>query len=267
MKSIFLLFFSIVLFSSCSSTREIQEDLKDDFNVPGRVASGRSMMYTYSSDRSDSTAVIVDYQYFTPQFSSGVMDSSYKDSVNATIERLVGWEEVGEAPVRLGPLTDSFFEGFVQRWVKEAEVMAEETESMMYSLDMGFELLDFDKYVELRNHAWSYTGGAHGNGYTNYFCFERLSGNRLFLNDFFSDMAMLQKIAESMFREEMDIPENDSLNDHGFWFENDQFALNENFCFRNDNLVIVFNPYEVAPYAAGTISLEIPFSELEGILK
>jgi hypothetical protein len=40
-----------------------------------------------------------------------------------------------------------------------------------------------------------------------------------------------------------------------------------NFFVDNNTLVILFAPYQVAPYAAGPQTLRIPFSQLSGILK
>lgn len=36
----------------------------------------------------------------------------------------------------------------------------------------------------------------------------------------------------------------------------------QNFIFEKENFVIIFNPYEVAPYAAGILEVKIPYSEL-----
>lgn len=43
-------------------------------------------------------------------------------------------------------------------------------------------------------------------------------------------------------------------------------ALTDNWYFSGSGLVIYFNCYDIAPYAAGIIKVEIPYSALEGIL-
>jgi len=52
------------------------------------------------------------------------------------------------------------------------------------------------------------------------------------------------------------------LEEYGFWFQGDAFEVNENFYFENGNIVFLFNPYEIAPYAGGTSELIIPLSDL-----
>lgn len=44
-------------------------------------------------------------------------------------------------------------------------------------------------------------------------------------------------------------------------------TMTENWYFTSDGLTLYFNQYEIAPYAAGIIKVEIPYASLEGILK
>lgn len=52
---------------------------------------------------------------------------------------------------------------------------------------------------------------------------------------------------------------------------NDRFSGNsvstENWYLSTNGLCIYFSPYDIAPYAAGTITAEIPYSQLNGILR
>ena len=41
----------------------------------------------------------------------------------------------------------------------------------------------------------------------------------------------------------------------------------QNFIFEKENFVIIFNPYEVAPYAAGILEVKIPYSELRSFFR
>lgn len=42
---------------------------------------------------------------------------------------------------------------------------------------------------------------------------------------------------------------------------------NGNFCFTKQGITWQFNPYEIAPYALGSFTVEIPWSELRPYLK
>lgn len=112
-----------------------------------------------------------------------------------------------------------------------------------------------------------YTGGAHPNGAELYCNFDLKTGNRLTLKDICSDVVELERRAEKIFREEQGIEATESLEEHGFWFADNTFHLTENFYIADGKLTFVFNQYEVAPYAMGVISIEIPLIQIRDILK
>ncbi|MCB0300152.1 MAG: DUF3298 domain-containing protein, partial [Calditrichaeota bacterium] len=51
-----------------------------------------------------------------------------------------------------------------------------------------------------------------------------------------------------------------------FFFENNRFELNDNFRIGDNGLEFLFNPYEIAPYAFGAMTLELPYSEIGDLL-
>ncbi|MCR9173995.1 MAG: RsiV family protein [bacterium] len=263
-----LLLFAIVgLFAvSCSTTEEILDEVSDEINLPDRIASGRAKAYAYNMDRSDSTESMIDYQYFTPQFSSGVMDSVYKDSVNARIVELAAMQSPETETQLLGPLTDYYFERVVDDFTVDEEDDEDDFNMWTWEMQAGFDISETSRYVCLNSHGWAYTGGAHGNGFLFYEYFLKQNGQRIGLEYFAEDMESLLTIAEKYFRSHIGLEQGESLNDAGFWFEDDTFALNDNFVFEEDFMTFVFNPYEVAPYAAGMIEFSIPLEELSGII-
>lgn len=245
----------------------IDEPIAGNIYIPKRIESGEARAYAYSLDKQDSTLSQIDYQYYTPQFSSGVMDSTFKDSVNA---RIVHWASSQSPEVEtplIGPLTGYYFQQVVNDFTVDEEEEFDDMNMHRWSLEMGFDRFETTDFVRLNTHAWSYTGGAHGNGFTVYEYFEKAGGRRIHLDFFTNDIGALTRIAEPFFREQQEIPNEMSYGEFGMWFENDVFALNDNFYFTNDEMVFVYNPYEIAPYAGGTIELRIPLSELEGIIR
>lgn len=255
-----------LLFTSCGSTDEIIDDLADQINLPDRIASGRAKAYAYNASRTDSTLSQIDYQYYTPQFSSGVMDSSYKDVVNARIVELAAMESPDVETQLIGPLTDYYFERVVNDFTVDEVDDLDSARMHTWSMEAGFDIIESKKYILLNSYGWAYTGGAHGNGHSLFEYFLKSNGEKIGLHYFVSNMDALLEVAIEHFREQQDIEEGASLNEMGFWFDNDEFQLNDNFYFDSGNLNFVFNPYEIAPYAAGTIELSIPLSDLEGIV-
>lgn len=267
MKQLVHFAFFALLLGSCQSTEEIIADVSSELNLPDRIASGRAKSYAYSLGGADSTLSQIDYQYYTPQFSSGVMDSTFKDSVNARIMWLARWELQDDIIEPLGPLTDYYFQRIVDEFTIDEVDDYDDLQMHRWTMEVSFDISETSEYVMLETGSWSFTGGAHGNGAVIYDYFDKKTGKMLGYDYFFTSIESVSAAAEPYFREQQEVPEGVSLEDYGFWFENDQFAVNDNFYFSGEDVVFVFNPYDIAPYAAGTITLTVPLSALEHIYK
>ncbi len=57
------------------------------------------------------------------------------------------------------------------------------------------------------------------------------------------------------------------LNDAGYWFDKNNFELNDNFLIKKNGLLFVFNPYEIAAYVYGAIEVFIPYKEIKDLIK
>jgi hypothetical protein len=114
------------------------------------------------------------------------------------------------------------------------------------------------------------TLGAHGNIFYQTFTFDRSTGQRVVLKDLFASPAYLQTLS---LRARKDLPGiianitgetsddfADSMIEDGTKPTEDTFA---NFYINGANLVIVFEPYQVGPYALGTVELPIPLNQLD----
>jgi hypothetical protein len=138
----------------------------------------------------------------------------------------------------------------------------------IWSVDISNSINESHKeYIHLALSGWSYMGGAHGNGETFDVLIDRKTGRVLRLEDFFTDISELTAIAEAIFRKDQELDADTDLGEAGFWFEDGEFLLNENFSFNGETLEFAYNPYEIAPYAAGMISLSIPRAKINHLLK
>lgn len=267
MKLIILFGVAGLFLASCGATNEIIYEVSDEFNLPDRIASGRAKAYAYNLDHSDSTLSQIDYQYYTPQFSSGVMDSTFKDSVNARVVELASMESPDVETLLLGPLTDYYFERVVNDFTVDEADDSDGMDMYRWTMEVGFEIVEKKDFVCLSSGAWSYTGGAHGNGGSSYDYFLKETGESIEIDYFVVNMEGLLEIAEEHFREQQQIDEGISLNEVGFWFEDDVFHLSQNFYFSGNEMTFIYNSYEIAPYAAGAIELNVPLDELNGIVR
>ncbi|MFD2824918.1 PdaC/SigV domain-containing protein [Leeuwenhoekiella polynyae] len=114
---------------------------------------------------------------------------------------------------------------------------------------------------------YSYWGGAHGYGSTTYINFDKETHEQLSKEALFSDKAGFLKFTEGQFRNQKGISERENINSSGYSFENDTFSLPENIGFKDDKIILIYNPYEIASYADGQIILEFPITEVQKYLR
>ncbi|WP_319371772.1 DUF3298 and DUF4163 domain-containing protein [uncultured Ilyobacter sp.] len=105
-----------------------------------------------------------------------------------------------------------------------------------------------------------YTGGAHGMMLEEGYNFK--DGKEIFLEDLFKENInyrglIKQKVEEQIIKYGGDLYYSDiDIPDEGY-----------SFYFKEDSLVILFNPYTLASYEAGVVTFEIPISEIWAFMK
>ncbi len=125
-----------------------------------------------------------------------------------------------------------------------------------YELEMEQSLLaETPELISFTTNFYVFTGGAHGYGATNYLNFERKSGKLLTKEDLFTNLDAFRKYAEEKFREKYDIAKGESINATGFLFEENKFQLPQNIGFTEDEVLLLYHPYEAASYAEGSLKL------------
>ena len=183
--------------------------------------------------------------------------------INNEIKRMIGFDS---------PL--NFNEGFTK---KRNEYFADYKKELPPALDSN----DVQRYnysetqniyvrynendlVILESADYIYSGGVHGNYGSTFYCYDIAAKKQLHLPDVLSaDSVTMQQIMEKYFRIQYNVKE-DSLNQ--VLFEN-HLAANQNFYFTEKGIGFLYNPYEVASYAQGEISVFIPFTELQKYLQ
>lgn len=110
-----------------------------------------------------------------------------------------------------------------------------------------------------------FMGGAHGYRGISFLNIDLQTGDLYSRKDLFTPE--FRKFAETKFRENQGIGEEENINSSGFWFEDERFELPENIGFEEDRVVLVYNTYEIAPYTDGDYVLEIPLEEARPYLK
>ncbi|MGB3773857.1 MAG: DUF3298 domain-containing protein [Leeuwenhoekiella sp.] len=123
---------------------------------------------------------------------------------------------------------------------------------------IGFEN---DYLLSVKIETYSYWGGAHGYSSISYLNFDKKSGLELENDKLIKDSSKFKELAEQAFRKEKNIAPDANINENGYFFEDDTFSLPANIGFEGDDLILIYNPYEIAAYAEGQIKITIPKAE------
>lgn len=180
-------------------------------------------------------------------------------SINLTIEKVLK----GNAPT-IEAMLDSFIaegKAFFEEVPEAPGGYAWELEQSVISNTPHLLTIEEDHYA--------YTGGAHGVYGTGFYNFDIKKGKQVNLKDILVTgyEPALKDIAEPIFRKTYLEKGMTSYSEAGFYFENDQFRLNDNFAITKEGLKFVYNPYEIAPYVMGQQEILIPYQLLEDLFK
>ena len=119
--------------------------------------------------------------------------------------------------------------------------------------------------ISIKFNTYMFTGGAHGYRSMDFLNFDAKTGELLEAEDLFTPE--FQNYVEQDFRKKQDISEEANINSTGMFFENDEFHLPENIGITKDSIVLHYNAYDIAPYAAGNFILTYPKAGIRKYLK
>ncbi|MFC5284769.1 RsiV family protein [Pedobacter alpinus] len=137
-----------------------------------------------------------------------------------------------------------------------------------YAWDQDFTVFKQDsQQINFIYTTYAYTAGAHGLATILYLNWDKKLQQEIKLDDLLiADYNnKLTAIAEKIFRKDEGLTETEPL--ERYFFENQKFALNQNFLITNEGLKFLYNPYEIKSYAEGTTELLIPYSAIKDLIK
>lgn len=199
-----------------------------------------------------------------------------KDSVNQTLLR----ELLGSAYENMDPVqaVDSFKTGYINRYRQEmAELLKIGND---FSIDEHSGVLNYSKILKcrmvykalgiltFRADTYEYTGGAHGMSNSFLFNFDLSNGKRFTLADIFAPQyeERLNDLLIKQLMKDNKVNSEKELEDLGYFITSPIFP-SENFYFDKEDIIFLYNPYEIAPYSMGSTEISIPFEELSFLLK
>lgn len=130
--------------------------------------------------------------------------------------------------------------------------------SNRYAMDASYEVkLNNSKYLSILQSIYTYTGGAHGMTVRYSMTTDKQTGKAIELKDLFRSNDYINYLNKLALNQNKDI----------HLFQPVTLTGQENFYLTDDSLVIYYQLYEVAPYAAGFIEYKFSYSDLAPVMK
>jgi len=192
---------------------------------------------------------------------------AFADTINKAVDQhLVDLLIMDPDEAKKSHTLDEALENFVQNYrvyrndfpdaIPEYEVNS--------TCSIGF---DNGKILCLTFDDYTYYGGAHGYGSTHFLNFDKDLQQVLSPEMLFQDLEGFKRLAEKRFRSQYQVQPEEDLSETGYFFTEDTFTLPQNIGFKNDQLILLYNPYEIASYADGQLILKFDLAEVKDFLK
>ncbi|MEY3421183.1 MAG: hypothetical protein RIR48_1472 [Bacteroidota bacterium] len=220
------------------------------------------------SDSLMNECAILNITSLQPQSDFKELNIAIKDTLEHYIKGMIGdcifSENTGEQTknMALDSLSKLFFLQH-RDFIKEFPEAAAKVWTIDISVDSVFQN---SKVICLSVNGFTFLGGAHPNSYLTYHNFDKATGKTLMLEDIISDMEAFRKIAETEFRKNQELTENQDLEEAGYFFDNGVYSLPSQFAVTDKGLMMFYNAYEAAAYVVGQISFTIPYESLQGVV-
>ncbi|MBS1529249.1 MAG: DUF3298 domain-containing protein, partial [Bacteroidetes bacterium] len=177
--------------------------------------------------------------------------------------RLLAINRIGEKPDNdLVSQARNFIKAYLdddQRKSNPHMVYTLESSATVVRQDSSLATIQIDRYM--------YAGGAHGSTYTGFINWNTKAGKEISLDDLFAPGygSKLTAIAEKIFRKDEKLSDTSSL--RNYFFQDQKFALNDNFLITPVGIRFLYNEYEIKSYADGTTELLIPYTQIKSLLR
>jgi len=235
-------------------------------------ASGLPASETGTAAARDSLAYeIRSFRYFSPYFvrsADGGVDSTvvtisfpvFAPEINALIRKTI-FSDGESSPKEIA-------DGFLDNYNAYVEEMAREKEPHVrtWMMDIGHYVeVNTGRLLTLATHVEEYSGGAHGLYASFWSNYDLAAKKKLELADVIQYPERLRARAEKIFRKQENLSPTASLAGD-YFFENDAFALPDNFGLTEKGLLFYYNIYEIKAYVDGPTEILVPYSEIADIL-
>ena len=163
---------------------------------------------------------------------------------------------------------DAFLTGIRSQYVSDFAAMSGDVSTPgPWGLYIDYEIFQFSPEVlSLKFTISDYTGGAHGNSYFQTYTFDVAQNHVLVLSDLFQPGADILGALAPVVQQDLAAQMGEFADLQ--WIQDGTSSLDAYawFVVTPDALVFFFAPYQVAAYAAGPQTVQIPLAQISGLL-
>lgn len=198
--------------------------------------------------------------YFASIFIGGLLDKNYQISVN------VHKTGISRIDIQVDTLIKEKTE-FIKKSGKTLKEIGSSGKSELVIKSDGYSYDDNIKSIKVT--IYEYAGGAHGNTSYETWTYNKQTGRTFMYKDLFQEEHnpswTIYPMVKEQLMKKISAPDKD-------WIKkgSGQESTLENykhFVLDGENLVIIFPPYQVAPFAEGTQEVKIPMKDIKVILR
>lgn len=150
----------------------------------------------------------------------------------------------------------------------QTQYESDDKPSDMYDHFTGTAQFGFDGIINYFFTEDYYGGGAHPNSVTSIQCFSTQTGDKINLDQLITDtcsVPLSQRLTDRLMKK-VGVVSLDSLHSLGY-LDNIEMFVSDNFILDKDSIHFYYNPYDIAPYAAGAITLSFSYEELKDYIR
>lgn len=185
-------------------------------------------------------------------------DNAISNSINSEIKNLVMRAlQVGEPTSTTSKSIEESIDAFNEEYNAFNKDFPDASMPWEAQID-GEMLFESTEIISISITSYLNTGGAHGNTFITFLNFNAQTGKRLKNTDLIKNTDGFKTLAASYFKK--------ALSDDDMLFKPDNFQLPENMGYVEEGIHLLYNTYEIAPYATGIIEFTIPFEKARPFL-
>ncbi len=143
-------------------------------------------------------------------------------------------------------------DAFNKEYQNFSKIFPETTQQWEAQID-GEVIFQSKDIISIAITAYLNTGGAHGNTTITFLNFEASTGKQILKENLFTDIEAFKIVTKPYF--------DNTVSDTSILLDPEVYELPQNIGFSEEGVILLYNTYEIAPYATGVIEFIVPFEK------